>query len=828
MSTYSPSWLVRVLYPGDERPDGHVILFRATDKPIYWQPLSDLSALDENAKTLKKDDLYISICAQDQKAALAEKQSRLYAEAAKKPGTKAKNANLKHTRGFNKTVCAVPGVWFELDYADGEAHKEGALPTREEAEAFIETLPLSPTLVIASGHGFHLYWLFKQPLVTDTDQVRGAAAQLVERWQAMIQERAAGYGWKLDSTHDLTRVLRPPGTLNHKSTPPKPVTVVSYEAESRYAFTEIEKWLPRQEVLSHDSPAADWTPDVNDVREMLAAINTRPGYRDWFRISAAVLDAVGGDLDLAESLLKEWRAEEVEGEYRAKLESGLDGSITAGTLIYLARQHGWKPRKEDGPVAVIGSSMRKADPSGDGQASGEPVLMQMEAEDMPCVLPEFNHTDVGNGYLMAHLHREWLRYCYPWKQWLAWDGRRWLKDATGEADRRANLTAHAMKEAAANMEPGDERTALEKWAHASESATKQKAMLEQARSKMYVLPEDMDADHDLLNLENGTLDLRTGDLLPHRREHLITKIANVRFDEAARARRWEQFVYEIFDGNEELVRYAQRLAGYSATGSVKEQVLPILYGSGANGKSTFIEVLQEILGDYAQTARADLLMMRRQESGASEGEAALKGARFVAAAETQSRRRLAESVVKRLTGGDTIRARFLHANEFEFKPTHKIWLATNHKPIVGDTDPAIWRRIHLIPFTVRFEGSKRDEGLKEKLLAERSGILNWIIDGCLAWRQRGLDAPAEVLAATQDYKSEMDVLGDFIEDKCHVQALMRADASKLYEEYRKWCEDSGETPETQTQFGIRMSERGFERVKVMGKKQYKGIGLKAD
>lgn len=370
--------LLRVLY-GDGGK-GHAVMFCDEGNECEWIDLRAPESLDKHVKRRKDSNLYISVCAQKQSEAFIEKQKELWKEAGR-TGRPPGEPDFRYMRGFKRTVICVPGVWFELDYADGEAHKEKALPSRKEAEAFIESLPLSPTLIIASGHGFHLYWCFDKPLVTDTDEVRSAAASLVQRWQGMILDRASQYGWKLDSTHDLTRVLRIPFTLNHKSNPPKPVQVLRYEVESRYTIPQLQRWIPEKEATTPSLPASgDIT--VEMIREMLAAINTRPGYRDWFRITAAVLAAVHGDIDLAEMLLKEWRPEEEEGEYRAKLESGLDGSIGVGTLVYLAKQHGWKPRYEESPVAVIGSSAAGTRPALTVSGDGMPVDMRQVTSDV--------------------------------------------------------------------------------------------------------------------------------------------------------------------------------------------------------------------------------------------------------------------------------------------------------------------------------------------------------------------------------------------------------------------------------------------------------------
>ncbi len=277
---------------------------------------------------------------------------------------------------------------------------------------------------------------------------------------------------------------------------------------------------------------------------------------------------------------------------------------------------------------------------------------------------------------------------------------------------------------------------------------------------------------------------------------------------------------------EELRRFVQRATGYSATGDTSEQCMFINHGGGNNGKSTFQEALGAALGDYAMRTPTETLMVRRS-GGIPNDVARLKGARFVTASETEEGRRLAESLVKDLTGQDTISARFMRAEWFDFKPTHKLWLATNHRPEIRGTDNAIWRRIRLVPWSVVVPPAERDRKLPEKLRAELPGILAWVVRGCLEWRREGLGESEEVRNATAEYQAEQDVLATFIEERCVVTPNASAAATPLYHAYQAWCEDAGERVETQKRFGRRLAERGFEREKA-GVYYWRGIGLRYD
>jgi len=436
----------------------------------------------------------------------------------------------------------------------------------------------------------------------------------------------------------------------------------------------------------------------------------------------------------------------------------------------------------------------------------------------------YNLTDLGNSERFVSDHGEDVRYCYPWATWLVWTGARWEKDDAGRAHRLAKETVRGIYQEAAEAGDEDRRKALAKHAARSESADKIRAMLELARSEIPVAPDELDADPMLLNTKNGTIDLRTGELCEHRREDLITKLAPAEYRPDAEAPAWGAFLERVLP-DEELRGFVRRAAGYSASGDTSEQCLFINHGVGANGKSTFHEAAAAALGDYAMRAPTDMLLARR--SGAVPNDVArLKGARFVTAAETEDGRRLAESLVKDLTGQDTITARFMRAEFFDFKPTHKLHLSTNHKPEIRGTDAAIWRRIRLVPWTVTIPPTEQDKKLSEKLRGELAGVLAWIVRGCVEWRHEGLKAPDAVRKATGAYRSEMDVIGAFMEDCCVLRPDASALATPLYVAYKEWCEESGEPIEKQRRFGMRLTERGLRREKVGGVYKWYGIGLR--
>src|SRR5829696_1382687 len=461
------------------------------------------------------------------------------------------------------------------------------------------------------------------------------------------------------------------------------------------------------------------------------------------------------------------------------------------------------PRAE---VEKIATSIARYEPASE---VSEVARISLNGNGVAQPTPEYNLTDLGNTRRLIHRHGRNLRYCWLWRKWLVWDGKRWVKDDTGEVYRLAKETVSSIYQEAAAAPNDEARKELGKHGTRSEAGARIKEMVDLARSDVPVMPDELDASPDLLNTESGTIDLRTGELREHRRQELITKLAPVEYRPDATAGAWDAFLGRVLPG-EELRGFVQRASGYSATGDTSEQCMFINHGGGANGKSTFQEAIAAALGDYAMRAPTEMLLAKRTD-GVPNDIARLKGSRFVASSETEEGRRLAESLIKDLTGQDTVTARFLWAELFEFTPTHKLWLSTNHKPEIRGTDNAIWRRIRLIPWTVTIPPAEQDKQLSTRLRGELPGILAWIVRGCLEWRREGLRAPDEVRRATGAYRAEMDVLAGFLAECCELDTGHWEYAKDLYECYKRWCDENGERPEPQRKFGGRLGERGFHR-----------------
>ncbi len=441
--------------------------------------------------------------------------------------------------------------------------------------------------------------------------------------------------------------------------------------------------------------------------------------------------------------------------------------------------------------------------------------------------PSSEHlTDLGNARRLVSQQGSDLRYCHVSKRWLVWDGSVWAPDTTGEVMRRAKAAVGTIYAEAAQASDADIRKAIAAHARKSENERQLKAMIALAASEpdVPVCPDDLDQDPLILNVENGTIDLRTGELRPHRRADLLTKIISVNYDPSARSELWERFLERIIP-DASVRDFLQRAVGYSLTGLTVEQVLFLLWGTGANGKTTFIETEIGLLGGYSLKTPADTLLARR-DTGIPNDVAALRGARLVAAVEMEDGRRLAEVRVKEITGGDTISARFMRGEWFTFRPACKVWLASNHRPVVRGTDHAIWRRLRLIPFTETITDSERDPHLIEKLKGELTGVLTWAVEGCLAWQREGLKAPDSVLIATQEYRQEQDLLGEFFRDRCVLAEGAWTSAADLYRAYCDW-DEGGRAVMSKRQLGLRLRERGFDDVRK-GKSRTRawlGIGL---
>ncbi|BBM86655.1 phage/plasmid primase, P4 family [Candidatus Uabimicrobium amorphum] len=364
------------------------------------------------------------------------------------------------------------------------------------------------------------------------------------------------------------------------------------------------------------------------------------------------------------------------------------------------------------------------------------------------------HTDMGNAARLVKRHGHKIRYCHAWGKWLVWDGTRWEIDTTEEIVRLAKDTVISIYHEADMAKSEKEYNRLIKHAERSQSYNRIMSMIKLAKSEpgVPIQTSQLDTNPWLLNVENGTVNLKTGELQPHNPQDLITKKAPVHYDPEAPCPTWNKFLETVTSENEEIRKFLQSAVGYSLTGNNNEECMFMLHGSGRNGKSKFLGAIEKMMGDYAKPTRPETFLKKR--GSIPNDLAALKGARFVPTVETEQGGKLAESLIKQITGGDTIQARFLHKEFFEYKPEFKIWMATNHRPTIEGNDMAIWERLCVVPFNTTIPAQERDKFLSYKLAQELSGILNWAIKGCLNWQERGLCKPDSIEKYTNKYKQD--------------------------------------------------------------------------
>ncbi|GJJ02776.1 hypothetical protein RugamoR64_33140 [Duganella rhizosphaerae] len=437
-------------------------------------------------------------------------------------------------------------------------------------------------------------------------------------------------------------------------------------------------------------------------------------------------------------------------------------------------------------------------------------------------------TDSGNAAKLAELYGDMVRYVIETDSWLRWNGVYWEPTSYVVIQGLAKDVAKTLHKEADAMDQGPVKTRLKKHALASEGATRIKNMITLFKSEPGIgLPiSKLDSDGFQLGVQNGYVNLKTGQFCAPDQSKLITQVAGTAFDSEATCPRWVAFLEQVMGGDMELVTYLQRLIGYSLTASLIEQCMGFGYGYGANGKSTFLNVTQSLMGDYGAQASGDLLLDRQRNSSGPSGDiASLRGKRFVAMSEVDEGRHFSEALLKSMTGGDPIVARHMYQSQFTFVPTHKMFVAGNHKPVIKGTDEGIWRRMRLIPFPVSFKKEDRDPNLESKLKAELPGILNWAIRGCLDWQRHGLPVPTAVAAATAEYRSEMDVVGSWIREYCVEGPFLEMVFDEAYESFSTWAKDYFGFSYTKRKLGMLLIERGYEKAKT-AKRKYIGLGLR--
>ena len=503
------------------------------------------------------------------------------------------------------------------------------------------------------------------------------------------------------------------------------------------------------------------------------------------------------------------------GEIEAS--EGISGLETAGTEAGLGIEEIRKTIKS-------GINAGRRDPK--RRAKDTPEI----TKDLNLFDEKYKNTDVGNSYRFRDFADKNIKYCFAWNRWFIWDGTRWQQDETGAIITKAKEMITEMYNQVANIdgEQAETKKAAAKHTAKTSAVKNLQAFISLTRNEVPILHDDLDNKPFLVNTKDGTANLKTGTLENQSRDDLLTKRINFGISEHE-PYQWIKFLNEIFEKDQQLIKFIQKAVGYSLTGDITEHCLFILFGDGRNGKSTFLNVLGHIFGDYACNTPADTLTIKKHES-ISNDIARLKGMRFVTAYETENNKQLAEAKIKAMTGGDRQVARFMRAEYFEFDPTYKVWLATNHRPEIRGTDEGIWSRIKLIPFNFRVPDCKMDKHLQGKLMGEAEEILNWAIKGTGLWQSEGLGEPEAVTTATNQYRSDSDIIGFFLKENTEKDLSEHIFKRDLFRYYCTWVELTGGYFLSERLFNKALKEKGFKSGKRGngGVASWLGIKTKCD
>ena len=481
---------------------------------------------------------------------------------------------------------------------------------------------------------------------------------------------------------------------------------------------------------------------------------------------------------------------------------------------------------------AINETQNIYNPESDSQDSESSYTFSFNEDKTKKIIPR-SWDDQGRGLRMRDQFATVLKFNAVDKKWFFFNGSYWQEDIGNQrvelaAERVANSIKKEKPELSFSTKT-DEDKAMNEWYRFQKDSRSHMAkmhMIDEFKKYVIVKHGEFDKEDMLLNTESGYVDLSSGELHDHDIDKKFSHQTVAEYSDNVDAPLWEKFLNQIFNNDEELIHYVQKAIGYSFTGSVDEQCLFILNGRGRNGKSVFSNVVSDVAGNYAKQMNVQTIVAKKNQSGSANSDIArLEGARIVTSSELNEGDRFDESLVKQLTGGDKILARFLYGSEFEYKPKFKIWMATNHLPIIRGTDDGIWRRIKIIPFNIQIPKEKVDKKLEYKLKAEYTGILNWIVQGAIMWQQEGLKDPEAVTKVIETYRAEMDPLDAFLEECCTTGQNYSIKAREMYDAYHEWAKESEEYKMSMTKFGREMSKK-LLRVKKRDGWYYVGLKLK--
>ena len=759
-------------------------------------------------------------------------------------------------RGDATNVTHLRALWADLDIKPGGFDDDTlAWATIDDLSSILGAHPVAIT---HSGHGLQPIWQIDPDDTTlDDPEKRADANALLARWRRLVETVAAHRGAAVDAVYDLPRILRAPGTINWKNTPVPtscepgrgaPVTLEQIrDALDAYGVVE----LASDPLLAEPVDTSTWTHADHTcpyARDMIRGWGSdTPDARHPWLLSQATRLAVAhrygclttSDHTKAATALGD-RMRQLcaagsnarslaDSEVRAALDWGTSrAALLADTQV--ARElggHDHTPRLTviDGGNNNLARLARLSAPSHPTAATAtalEPDTNPDELDDAPeHDVPATTLTDDGNTRLFVHHHAHHLRYSAA-RGWLDWDGCRWH---VCEDDAPA---VQAARDVATSLGEHSKEQVAHKRRSLGRAGIENMVALARRDPVIRVTADELDSHRMHLNTPDGTINLRTGRLHPHRPEDLHTKIAGTGYNPDQPTPRWLQYLDDTFGGDQEMIGFLQRLLGVAASGHVDHHILPFLHGGGKNGKSVLTNLLLALFGDYATVLPSSVLIASRY--GHDTALSKLPGARIVVASELPSgKASFDEERVKMLTGGDLITTRELYKNPFTFTPSHTLILAGNHQPAVDSGGVSFWRRLRLIPFGHTVPVESRIEGLDRILVDEEGpGILAWITTGTRLAHAGGLAEPASVLAATQAYEDEEDAFGQFVDDCLHVAGgdHIKFDTTKIRQAYSSWCRDNGRTELSAQAFGRELRSRtGARTTRSHGRRYYTGIAL---
>lgn len=797
------------------------------------------------------------------------------------------------TRGTSETVSTLPGFWVDIDIF-GPGHSKSDLPqTKEDALQILEIMPFEPSVVVDSGGGLHTYWLFNSPWVFETPEERSKAQRLSAQFQLLLRQEAKKHGWSLDNTADLARVLRVPFTRNCKD-PERPRNVVILKADyfRRYDPKEFEDFLETATRMTNDPTDTTFEQGPGNAVDIVSNCrfiqhcrddNQSLSEPDWHAMITLLLEVKGGK-ELIHKFSDSYPGgswEQTEQKIQDAERTGLPCSCSyiKNELGFDCPENGCNVASPisfaNNPAVVARLRINELLPKilQNEELCFEKATLKwlniiyqtddlewarikralkgkVHQIDLNRAMKRISHedttpdrfrdddfsmmNDLGNARRFTELYADRIQYCNQTKQWYRWDGKRWAEDNTQQVKVWATESlSHFEARAKAELH-GNKRDDFLNWSNRSRSNSGLKAMLElsQCGAGIPIELKDFDQDPYLINCQNGTFNLRTGELQPHNPSDLLTQITPIDYDPNAECTIFKSFLEKALYGDQEAIEYLILLMGITLSGLNIKKVF-FVYGLPDTGKSIFIALLHYLLGSYGMSASMDMLLASKNNnsSGANPELFKLQKARGAFAAETVEGRRLDAALVKRLSGGDKITVRNLFSSPVEFTPYFKLWIHGNHRPYISAEDEGVWNRLSISSFNNVIPADEQDMELLDKLKAESAGIFVLATRACKDWIEGGAklpETPKRFATEAQEYRESVDVLGHFLDENCIIDPKVKVGVTELYQKYMNYCEINGEKPPTSRAFGNKMISRRFKKNRSSKFWYWEGIALTLD